>query len=182
MNVKILYIPGKENISDFISRNIKEENPWLIIEAGVVNFELFSYSENDLIEKQMNDMEIKEVIEHLQKNYSTIPKSFKKHVSKLNVINNILYYSHHDNLVIVAPKVMRNEIMQLGHSQFYSGHFGAFKTHQRILEDAWWPNMFANIREYIQKCKVCMMVNAENRKKGRLGLREFPRNRWNKYR
>ena len=48
MNVKILYIPGKENIiSDFISRNIKEENPWLIIEAGVVNFELFSYSKNE---------------------------------------------------------------------------------------------------------------------------------------
>ena len=49
--------------------------------------------------------------------------------------------------VIIAPKIMRNEIMQLEHSQFYSGHFGAFKTHQRILEDAWWPNMFANIRE-----------------------------------
>ena len=100
-------------------------------------------------------MEIKEVREHLQNNYSTSPKSFKKRVSKLNVMNDILYYSHHDNLVIVAPKVMRNEIMQLGHSQFYSGHFGA-----------WWPNMFANIREYIQNCKVCFMVNAENRKKG----------------
>ena len=123
----------------------------------------------------MNDMKIKEVIEHLQNNYSTIPKSFKKHISKLNINYHILYYNHHDNLVIVAPKVMRNVIMQLGHSQFYSGHFGAFKTHQRILEDAWWPNMFANIREYIQNCKVCIMVNAENRKKGRLGLREFPK-------
>ena len=34
--------------------------------------------------------------------------------------------------------------------------------------------MFANIREYVQNCKVCIMVNAENRKKGRLGLCEFP--------
>ena len=76
MNVKILYIPGKENIiSDYVE-NHKRKTPWLIIEAGVVNFELFSYSKNELIEKQMNDMEIKEVIEHLQNNYSTIPKSF----------------------------------------------------------------------------------------------------------
>ena len=176
MNVKVFYIPGKDNIvSDFISRNLKEEQVWTAIDVGVVDFELTNYSMNELLIEQLNDCEIKTVIDYLQKKSKVgeIPKYFRKHLSKLSIVDELLCYNHHGNMLIVTPKTLRDEILELGHSQFYSGHFGTFKTHRRILGSAWWPDMFNNIRNKLRNCKICVMVNAQ-KKNCVLGKRPFP--------
>ena len=51
--------------------------------------------------------------------------------------------------LVVTSKSLREKTLGLGHSQFYLGHFGTFKTHQRILESAWWPDMFADVQNKI---------------------------------
>ena len=68
LNAKIFYIPGKDNIvSDFISRNLKEEKVWKVIEANVIDLEFTNYNKSELLEEQMNDDEIREVINILIK-------------------------------------------------------------------------------------------------------------------
>ena len=95
----------------------------------------------------MNEIEIRSVINYLENKDSAgeIPKCYKKHLSKLAIVNGLLCDTHHGNILVVVPKSLREEILELGHSQFYSGHFGAFKTHQRILNSPWWPDMFADM-------------------------------------
>ena len=124
----------------------------------------------------MNDIEIRSVINYLENKdcAGEIPKCYKKHLSKLIIANGLLCYAHHGNILVVTPKSLREEILELGHSQFYAGHFGAFKTHQRILESAWWPDMFADVQSNISDCKICIMVDAQ-KKKCVLGKRPFPK-------
>ena len=99
----------------------------------------------------MNEIEIRSVINYLENKDSAgeIPKCYKKHLSKLAIVNGLLCDTHHGNILVVVPKSLREEILELGHSQFYSGHFGAFKTHQRILNSPWWPDMFADMSNKI---------------------------------
>ena len=87
----------------------------------------------------MNAIEIRSVINYLENEDSAgeTSKCYKKHFSKLAIVYSFLCYTHHGNILVVVPKSLREEILELGHSQFYSGHFGAFKTHQRILDSAW---------------------------------------------
>ena len=107
----------------------------------------------------MNEIEIRSVINYLENKDSAgeIPKCYKKHLSKLAIVNGLLCDTHHGNILVVVPKSLREEILELGHSQFYSGHFGAFKTHQRILDSPWWPDMFADMQNkiVIVKFVVC---------------------------
>ena len=93
MNVKVFYIPGKENIvSDFISRNLKEQKAWSVIDVGVVDLDLTNYDMNELLEKQLNDVEIRNVLNYLRdkNNKIEIIKGFKKHLSKLTLVNGLL--------------------------------------------------------------------------------------------
>jgi len=55
MNVKIFYLPGKENIvSDFISRNVIEEKVWSAIDVEIVDLELTNYRQNNRYEFRRN--------------------------------------------------------------------------------------------------------------------------------
>ena len=67
MNVKMFYLPGKENIvSDFISGNISEEKAWNAIGVGIADLELNNYNVGELLEEQSNDVEIQSVINYLE--------------------------------------------------------------------------------------------------------------------
>ena len=86
----------------------------------------------------------------------------------------VLMYRHHGKDIYVAPKEMRNEILSMGHSQALCGHHGIFKTHRRILEICWWPELYVDIKNYIRGCETCVRSNTDGRKKGKLGKRRFP--------
>ena len=77
MKVKIFYLPGKENIvSDFISRNISEEKTWNAIDVGIVDLELTNNNVGELLKEQLNDIEIRSIINYLESKDCTgkIPK------------------------------------------------------------------------------------------------------------
>ena len=75
----------------------------------------------------------------------------------------------------MAPIEIRDEIVRLGHSQVLSGHYGVFKTHRRILETCWWPELLQDVQNYIKSCGTCVQTNPSCRKRSRLGKRPFPK-------
>ena len=166
MDVKIFFLPGKENIvSYFISRNISEDKAWNAIDVGTVDLELTNYNVGKLFEEELNDIKIRSVINYLENKdcAGEITKCCKKHLSKLIIVNGLLCYTQHGHILVVAPKSLRDKILEEGHYQLYSGHFGTFKAHQRILESAWWPDMFADVHNKIRDCKICIMVNGQRK-------------------
>ena len=175
VNIIVRYIPGKKNVlSDYVSRNIKTEEKWNVIDVNYVELNRVSYTEDELLEKQLNDGDIFNVIDFKTKgNCIKGDNIYKKYNDKLFVENDLLRYKHHGKMLYVCPKELRSELLTLSHNQFYSGHYGIFKTHKRLLEGVWWPNMAYDIQSYIANCKVCIMTKS-GKSKSILGNRKFP--------
>ncbi|KZR97561.1 Uncharacterized protein APZ42_007487, partial [Daphnia magna] len=58
---------------------------------------------------------------------------------------------------LVAPSILRREIIQSCHASATSGHLGVHKTLARITERFWWPNMSVDVRTYVSSCYFCQM-------------------------
>jgi transposase InsO family protein len=57
---------------------------------------------------------------------------------------------------LVVPKCSRTKIMQQMHEPPEAGHFGFFKTYNRIAEQYYWPKMRSDISNFVAKCKTCL--------------------------
>ena len=115
-----------------------------------------SYSFDELLETQMNDEDISLIIKYLnnKESYVNVNRRFKRFISCLLLVDGVLYYKRREKYLFVCPEVLRAELLQFSHAEFYSGHQGMFKTHQRLLQSVWWPGMFQDIENYVKNCKI----------------------------
>nr|GEW12589.1 putative reverse transcriptase domain-containing protein [Tanacetum cinerariifolium] len=63
---------------------------------------------------------------------------------------------------------LRFRIMHESHKSKYSIHPGSDKMYQDMKKLYWWPNMKANIANYVSKCLTCARVKAEHQRPSRL--------------
>ena len=74
---------------------------------------------------------------------------------------------------------IRNVIMHESHKSKYSIHPGSEKMYQDLKKLYWWPNMKADIAEYVSKCLTCARVKAEHQNpSGLLTQPEIPEWKW----
>ena len=74
---------------------------------------------------------------------------------------------------------IRELIMYESHKSKYSIHPGSDKMYQDLKRLYWWPNMKADIAEYVGKCLTCSRVKAEHQKpSGLLVQPELPMWKW----
>ena len=74
---------------------------------------------------------------------------------------------------------IRDLIMHESHKSKYSIHPGSDKMYQDLKKLYWWPNMKADIAEYVSKCLTCSRVKAEYQKpSGLLTQPELPMWKW----
>ena len=74
---------------------------------------------------------------------------------------------------------IRDLIMHESHKSKYSIHPGSNKMYHDIKKNYWWPNMKADIAEYVGKCLTCSRVKAETQKpSGLLVQPEIPVWKW----
>ena len=79
-----------------------------------------------------------------------------------------------NKVLLVVPKSLRYEKISLSHSEWYSGHFGIFKTIQRIYNNYWWPTVKEDVTNFISTCKICLSIKTPNRSCGKMGRRKWP--------
>jgi len=60
--------------------------------------------------------------------------------------------------------------MQAEHDSKIAGHFGTYKTIDRVRANIYWPKRDENITEYVRSCDVCQLNNLMRHK--RFGLQE----------
>ena len=86
MQAKLCYLPGSENVvSDFISRNIKEEKPMNVVASCLLDLSAVSYDHDDLIAAQMNDPELFKVISFLNGKCENTPQKFRRYKCELSM-------------------------------------------------------------------------------------------------
>ena len=101
--------------------------------------------------------------------------NYRAHLNQVFIDDSgILNYKRKQGDCIITPELFRQEILQLCHASYLSGHQGIFKTHQRILKRFWWPKLFHDVVEYIKNCTLCQKVKPEYKKKGLMGVRCWP--------
>ncbi|VDI48927.1 Hypothetical predicted protein [Mytilus galloprovincialis] len=77
----------------------------------------------------------------------------------LLIENGLLYYrietDNGENLVLVAPTEIRNQIMKEFHNSVISGHLGRDRTIRAIKNRFYWPGMTSDISSWVRECIVC---------------------------
>ena len=175
LGTRLRYLPGKQNVvADFISRNnIHSVKKLDVLRFHALELSAVSYDDHELVAMQRNDAIVRQVLDGVNNNHD-IPKMYRMSKNKLFVKDDLLMYNHHGHNLVAAPSEIRLEILNLCHSQWCSGHFGAFKTHKRVLKSFWWPCLYQEIVQYVSECEICLSIKRLNRNPGRMGIRSFP--------
>nr|XP_054594838.1 uncharacterized protein LOC129162695 [Nothobranchius furzeri] len=63
---------------------------------------------------------------------------------------------------LVVPKMLREQVLKLGHSIPWAGHLGFKKTFDRISNRFYWPGIQKEVQQYCQSCPVCQMSGGKN--------------------
>lgn len=109
---------------------------------------------------------------------SVIPKILKKQEEDeackaiLDILKEKNYedYCTHDGLLykfmdgrelLVIPKVMETEIIQIAHQK---GHFATRRIEEIINQNYFIPNLRQKIERYIGNCVLCIVANRKQRK------------------
>ena len=80
---------------------------------------------------------------------------------------------------VPSNKELKNKILKAEHDSHVAGHFGQFKTLERIKANFYWPKMDQEVDEYVRSCDSCQRNTATRPEKyGLLDPLDIPNRRW----
>jgi hypothetical protein len=160
-DIKLVHIPGKENIqADSLSRRpdlcpqgTDNEDVVVLPEhlfVNLINMEL----QKKIANATNMDYDTAEAIKELLEQG---PKEAKKDLMDWKVEEfeegNILFYKG-KNYVPINTELHR-EIVRRYHDHPMVGHSGELQTFNAVKEHYWWPGLRVFIKNYIQGCGIC---------------------------
>jgi len=81
--------------------------------------------------------------------------------------------------VLPNDKAFRLKVLESNHDSRVAGHFGQFKTLERLRQNFFWSRMDDDVKDYVRSCDVCQRDKASRRKKyGLLQPLEVPHQPW----
>jgi len=188
--VKIVYRPGKENPSDYMSRhpvnaseskrNLAEEYVNFIAQMAVPN----AMALDEVKAASVQDKTIQKAIELTKngkwyelKDMSDPDLDMEELLSYKSVKDELTVHSEtvllrNDN--IVMPKSLRAQAIKLGHE----GHQGIVRTKSYIRSKVWFPNLNAEIETAIRGCMACQANTPNDRPREPLKMSEMPSGPW----
>ena len=80
---------------------------------------------------------------------------------------------------IVIPKHLQEDFIKENHDRASKGHLGLLKTYRGMVSKSYWPNMFNDLKNYIERCRLCQKSKARNQSKyGSLNPLPIPEGRF----
>ncbi|OUT21674.1 hypothetical protein CAS74_003800 [Pichia kudriavzevii] len=173
----IRYLQGKNNsATDALSRYpYNHENNLTLTKIELALLELTQEEEH---ETQIHSLTLikKEIITGYKKdtNYALIfrtvrdktkvPVEIKNHIKHFCYQDEVLYYKtleSQDFFRVVIPnyKKLPYRIFKNAHDAKDAGHFGAWKTYLNLKDSFYWPSMLAQIRKWVETCRICQQHN-----------------------
>ncbi len=157
LDFEAIHIPGKSNMTDYISRHPLPETGKHHIEKHV---NAAIQADHAIVWSKIkrateDDAELRELSETIETGNWSEAKQFLKP-----------YYEVRDELFvadgvvmrmdrIVAPQSLRQRIIHSAHKQ---GHLGVNKTKEMIRRKYWFPGMNSSIEDAVQSCFDCQIA------------------------
>lgn len=159
---KIVYLPGKANIADPLSRLCQSGKEVPISEAGRVAEENISLVAAEAVPVAMSWGDIKAAslscpeVEGLRR--CILSNSWSTCLPAYRAVNDQL--CEYDGVVlrgsrIVVPVALRKRVIGLAHE----GHQGVVKTKQRLRTKVWWAGMDREVEKVCRECFSCQLVS-----------------------
>ncbi|MGH0125911.1 UNVERIFIED_CONTAM: hypothetical protein FKN15_026460, partial [Acipenser sinensis] len=174
-NFTVEYRRGKLNeVPDALSRApvSPSVNVLLSVQASrkgeSESFHPFPISDVDLWEAQKRDPECQKIYQRLlteveeTKNLAEPVVSYT--ILEDKVYRKVITLHSGTRYQIYVPQDFRKEILQAYHDNPLGGHFGRYKTLNKILTCAYWPGVWKDVNVHVRQCPVCQVFKPENRK------------------
>ena len=145
----------------------RKEAPWLT-----------SYSSEDLRKWQSEDKSLNKVVKWLQQGERPSWKDIKQESQVIKIywsmwknfqLNNGVIYRKDPNteqIQLVNPVNLNQQISNQVHNHRLGGHFGIKKTLHNVRMRFWWPGLKADVKRWCRTCIMCQkrnpMVRFEN--------------------
>lgn len=113
-------------------------------------------------EEQHKDPAIIKIFQTLAENEDQLRNQYE-------VVEDKLYHTAqlktgHRHYWVYIPSTLVSPLLQHYHSNSLSGHMGIYKTYQRLHDVAFWPGMWADVKNHVKRCIKCQTLKGENLK------------------
>ncbi|KAK7102592.1 hypothetical protein V1264_020788 [Littorina saxatilis] len=160
----VIYIPGKENVADSLSRLLQSSttSPSVLAEEAEahVHFIASSATPNAVTAEEIDqaaseDDELQAVRQCLETGrWENCDKLYVAVSPELCTAGNLVLRGSR----IIVPKKLRPRILALAHE----GHLGIVGTKQNLRTKVWWPGMEKAAEKYCKSCHGCQLVSRPN--------------------
>jgi hypothetical protein len=97
---------------------------------------------------------------------------------EFEVKDGLLFYENRGG--IPNGSALRLRILHKNHDSKVAGHFGQFKTAERMKQNFYWPKMHDDASDYVRSCDTCQRDKvSRHRRYGLLQPLEIPYRPWN---
>ena len=157
---KVVYIPGKQNIADVLSRLSGIDQPKRNKTEVYVRFVAESSVPRTMSTQEIQvasgvDEELELVRDCISSgNFSKCDVAYRAIQEELTTFGDMVLRQTR----IVIPKALRKRVLELAHQ----GHQGIVKTKARLREKVWWPGIDKDCESYCKECHGCQLVSQPN--------------------
>jgi hypothetical protein len=104
-------------------------------------------------------------------------KKFENVAEEFEVKDDLLFYEN--RWVIPNDSALKLRILHENHDSKVAGHFGQFKTAERMKQNFYWPKMDDDARDYVRSCDTCQRDKvSRHRRYGLLQPLDIPYRPW----
>lgn len=175
-NFKIVYVPGKKNIADSLSRlSTSQCLPRPFDDDNYVNLVVTQSCPTAITLSELRQICKKDHDIELVKN-GIYNNSWDQSINNFKIFEHELCFQ--DDLLlrgnkIVIPLELRSKVLAAAHE----GHPGIVAMKTRLRSKVWWPKIDKDAESYVRACKGCTLVSAPN-PPNPMRRREIPAQPW----
>lgn len=165
---EIKYVPGPQNAAaDGLSRMFVKE----LVMAGPDEDILAAIKAG-----YKDDPQFGEVFDILDQELE-VPKTMAQHIRHFQLVAGLLYYTAElggeGGRLCVPDGPTRRDVISQAHDIPTAGHFGYYKTYERLARNFYWPRMIKDVQKYTQSCAVCQLTKTPTKAPAGL-LKQLP--------
>ena len=157
LDFSMIHIPGKENVTDYMSRHALQANE----ETGTEKY-IRAITQTDhaiILEKIAEETKHDEELQKVQKAIRTGRWDKQDQTLKPYIDLQAELYESEEVILrldkIIPPASLRTKIINIAHKQ---GHLGLSKTKEMIRHKYWWPRMNIEIETIVKNCFECQIA------------------------
>ena len=113
--------------------------------------------------------------------FLAVKKDPVSHRGRFIIKDGLLFHILHNNHCLFIPTAcihIRRQVFAAAHGLTTSGHWGLARTLMKIQRSYWWPSMKADIKEWIDQCRVCVTSKRLHRAQPPLLTHDVPHTAW----